>query len=60
VSIYDVCWQCRRTGHLRRDCPQRPGKVFIDKCERSGDFAAGGRANTKRQMMDPTTTRVFV
>jgi hypothetical protein len=38
-----VCWQCGRTGYLRRDCPRRPAKELVDKRDWRRVCAAGGK-----------------
>jgi hypothetical protein len=47
-----VCWQCGGTGHLRKECPQRPSKVAANKRDCRWDCAIGGRGNTNRQMSE--------
>jgi hypothetical protein len=34
-----VCWQCGRTGHLRRGCPRGPAKETVDRGDWSRDLA---------------------
>jgi hypothetical protein len=55
-----VCWQCSGTGHLRRECPQRPAKEVVVKRYWRRGCAAGERDNASRQvaMSTPTSPRV--
>jgi hypothetical protein len=51
-----VCWQCSGTGHLRRECPQRPAKEVVVKRYWRRDCAAGERDNASRQVATSTPT----
>jgi hypothetical protein len=47
-----VCWQCRRAGHLWRECPQGPVKETVDKSDWRRDCATGGRSEARRQIAE--------
>jgi predicted aspartyl protease len=47
-----VCWKYGRTGHLWRECPRRPAKEVVGKCDWRKDCATGGRGEARRQMAE--------
>jgi len=53
---WPVCCQCGCTCHLKRECPQRPVKEVLNKCDWRRDCAAGGRDNASKQVVTSTPT----
>jgi hypothetical protein len=51
-----VCWQCRRTGHLWRECPRGPAKETVDRSDWRRDCATGGRSEARRHMAESACT----
>jgi hypothetical protein len=42
-----VCWLCGKTGHLSRDCQQRPSKAVINNQDWRKDLITEGRASAE-------------